>query len=226
MEKYIDFLKKTQLFAGITESEIGAMLGCISYKHTPYAAGQTVLLEGDILTSVGIVASGSVHIVQDDFWGNRSILAHITPGKIFGEVFAFSDGRPLTVSAVAAEESVILFFDFIKMTSVCAQGCSFHNKLIYNLLSIIIDKNAMLTKKLRYLSSRSIREKLLSYLSDESKKHKKSVFQIPFDRQELADYLLADRSALSNELSKLRNEGILRYHKNTFELIRVPEEHS
>jgi CRP-like cAMP-binding protein len=218
MEKYLEFLKKTQLFNNIDETEITSVLKCITYKIIEYTGKQTIYNEGDTVDKIGMVVSGSIHIIQDDFWGNRSIITQITPGKLFGEVFAFSKNRSLTVSVITAEPSEIMFFDFKKIITVCHSACDFHNRLIRNLLDIVAEKNIFITRKLQYLSKRSIREKLLAYLSDECRKQEKQEFTIPFNRQQLADYLIVDRSALSNELSKMFKEGIIDYHRNVFRL--------
>jgi CRP-like cAMP-binding protein len=218
MEKYLKFLKQTQLFDNIKETEIKLALNCISYKVEKYSNKQTIFYEGDIVSKIGMVISGSLHIIQDDFLGNRNIIAQITSGNLFGEVFAFSKNSPINVSVIAAEESEIMFFDFKKIITVCQSACEFHNRLIRNLLNIVAEKNIMIVRKLQYLSKKTIRDKLISYLSDECSKQKKQDFTIPFNRQQLADYLLVDRSALSNELSKMNKEGVINYHKNVFNL--------
>lgn len=216
MNQIREFLKKTQLFAGLQEEEISAVLHCISYTGAQYKAGQTVIHEGDTITSIGLVYKGAVHIVQDDFWGNRSILSRIGPGKLFGEVFALSGSRPANVDVLAVENSEILFFDFKRFLTVCGSACGFHNRLIRNLMNLVLDKNFTITRKLRHISQRTTREKVLAYLSDEYKKNGKEELSIPFDRQQLADYLLVERSALSAELSRMQKDGLVEYHKNHF----------
>ena len=216
MEKYLKFLAKTQLFSNIKETEIKVALNCISYKVEKYSNNQSIFNEGDIISKIGMVISGSLQIIQDDFFGNRSIIMQVSPGNLFGEVFAFSENSPLNVSVIAAEESEIIYFDFKKMITVCQSACGFYNRLIRNLLNIVAQKNIFITRKLQYLSKRTIRDKVITYLSDEYKKQGKQAFTIPFNRQQLADYLLVDRSTLSNELSKMFKEGILDYHKNNF----------
>ncbi|MGI6595076.1 MAG: Crp/Fnr family transcriptional regulator [Christensenellales bacterium] len=218
MEKYLKLLKQSQLFRNVEEKEILSLLKCIAYKIVNYTNKQNVFYEGDTIDKIGIVVNGSVHIVQDDFWGNRSIIAHITPCNLFGEVFAFTKNKSLTVSVITAEPSEIIFFDFKKLITVCHSACDFHNRIIRNLLEIVAEKNIFITRKVQYLSKKTIREKLLFYLSDECKKQGERDFTIPFNRQQLADYLNVDRSALSNELSKMSKEGAIDYHKNVFRL--------
>ncbi len=218
MKKYLEFLKTTELFSGINEEEMSLLLNCISFMSAEYKANQVIIREGDDVNSIGLIYKGTIHIIQDDFWGNRSIIARITPGLLFGEVFAFSKNRHSNIDAIAVENCEVLFFNFEKIITVCGTSCQFHNRLIHNLLSIVADKNFMMTRKLQHLSQRTTREKILSYLSDEYKKSGKAEFCIPFNRQQLADYLLVERSALSNEMSKMRKEGIIDFNKNLFKL--------
>lgn len=223
MNKYLEFLSGTGLFTNIKDYEMSAVLNCITYSSMQYKAGQLIFKEGDHIRSFGMVYMGAVHIVQEDFWGNRSIISHIGPGKLFGEVFAFSEHRPLNVNVLAVENSEILFFDFKRFVTVCTSACEFHNRLIRNLMALIADKNFLITRKLQHVSQRSTREKVIAYLSDEYKKVGKKDFFIPFNRQQLADYLLVERSALSFELSKMQKEGIIAYNKNRFILNDKPQ---
>jgi CRP-like cAMP-binding protein len=164
--------------------------------------------------------SGQVQIVLEDFYGNRSILAQIGKGNLFGESFAFAENESLPVFVIAAAESKLLFLDCRRLASPCANSCAYHRQLIQNMLKILALKNISLTQKIELVSKKTIREKLLAYLSAEAQKAGKSSFSIPFDRQGLADYLSVDRSAMSAVLSKLRNEGIINFNKNKFELLK------
>jgi CRP-like cAMP-binding protein len=219
MKKYLDVLKAIDLFKGIEEADLQALLTCLGAKTFQYKKDQTVFFSGDHIEQFGIVLSGQVQIVQYDYYGNRSILAKIGPGKLFGESFAYAEIEKLPISVVAASESELLFIDCYKLTMPCSQSCAFHNRLIQNLLKIVAMKNIALTQKINITSKRTTREKLLAYLSMEAKKAGSSRFTIPFNRQELADYLAVERSAMSAELSKLRNDGVLIFHKNQFELL-------
>lgn len=219
MKNYLNVLKTVDLFKNIEESDMLPLLSCLSAKETHYEKGQTVLFSGEAIKRFGIVLSGQVQIVQDDYYGNRSILAHIGAGNLFGESFACAEIEMLPVSVVATAESEILFIDCRRLAVPCANACGFHSRLIQNLLNIVAMKNIMLTQKNEFISKRTTREKLLAYLSAEARKGGSSLFYIPFNRQELADYLSVERSAMSAELSKLRDDGILRFHKNQFELL-------
>lgn len=209
-------LEKSFLFQGIATDDITAVLSCLSAKSISYPKGSFIFRSGETNDSVGLVLTGCVHIIKEDFWGNRTILMEASAGKLFGETYATLPNLPLEVSVVAVEPSTILFLNINKIMTLCSNTCSFHAKLIQNLLFIFAQKNLLLTQKMEHTSKRSTREKLLSYLSGESIKNSCSSFEIPFNRQQLADYLSVDRSAMSNELSKLQDEGVLEYRKNWF----------
>lgn len=219
MEKYLDVLKSVDLFRGIEEFDLQPLLSCLSAKEAHYEKGQTVFFSGETIERFGIVLLGQVQIVQDDYYGNRSILANIGTGNLFGESFACAEIKTLPVSVVATTESELLFIDCQRLAVPCAKACGFHGRLIQNMLNIVSMKNIMLTQKNEFTSKRTTREKLLAYLSVEAKKVGSNCFCIPFNRQELADYLSVERSAMSAELSKLRDDGFLRFHKNQFELL-------
>lgn len=211
-------LKNTALFQGIEPNEMEPLLHCMSATQKSYAKGDTIYRIGEPIRSVGLVTSGLIHLVKDDFWGNRSILAEVACGELFGETYACVPSEPLGVSVIATKPTEVLFLDIRKILTVCSSACGFHTRLIHNLLSVLAQKNLLLTKKMEHITKRNTREKLLSYLSSESLKKGSSIFEIPFNRQQLAEYLSVDRSAMSNELSKLREEGILEFHKNKFQL--------
>ncbi|WP_010243215.1 Crp/Fnr family transcriptional regulator [Acetivibrio cellulolyticus] len=221
MEKTLDILKKSPLFSGIAENNLSPMLNCLSIRKAVYAKDAYILSAESPVTDVGIVLSGSVNVIKEDFWGNRAILAKMKSGEIFAEAFSFALVRKLPVSVVAAEKVEILFVDFKKITTTCPSACDFHTQLIQNILKLLAQKNIMLTQKLEHIVKRTTREKLLSYLSEQAKQAGGNSFSIPFNRQELADYLSVDRSAMSNELCKLRDEGILEFSKNHFVLTKV-----
>lgn len=219
MKNFLAALKTVNLFSGINESELQPLLSCLSAKVTHYEKGNNVFSSGESIEYFGIVLSGEVLVVQDDYYGNRSILDKIGAGNQFGESFACAEIKKIPVSVITTTESDLLFIDYRKLTVPCTKACTFHNKLVQNLLNIISLKNIALTQKIEFTSKRTTREKLLAYLSTEAKKAGSSRFSIPFNRQELADYLAVERSAMSAELSKLRDDGLLTFHKNQFELL-------
>ena len=218
MVQNIEVLKSSSLFHNMGQNDIFSMLECLSAKEMHFNKGEFVFHYGEIINHVGLVLTGSVHIIKEDFWGNRTILTNILPSNLLGETYACVPAAALEVSAIAAIDCDMLLLDVHKMLSPCTNSCNFHVALIHNFLTDLAAKNLMLTKKIEHMSKRSTREKLLSYLSTESLKTKCSSFDIAFDRQQLADYLSVDRSAMSNELCKLRAEGFLSFHKNHFTL--------
>lgn len=219
MERYISMLAKTKLFSGITEKEITAMMDCLSSFIRGYEKGDCIFQRGSRITSVAMLLEGVVHIQKEDYWGNLSILSEIVEGEIFGEVYACLDGEKMQNNAVAVKPSTVLFLDINRVLTTCPSACDFHSRLIQNLISIMAQKNLMLTRKITHMSQRTTREKLLSYLSEQSMKAGSSVFDIPFNRQQMADYLSVDRSAMSGELCRMRDEGILKFNRNHFELL-------
>ena len=212
-------LVKTALFRGLTEDEAEGVLGCLSARAVSYRKGEFVFRMGDFITSVGMVLDGSVQIIHEDAWGGCQVLARMGQGQLFGESYACAAGEPLMVSVIALEDSQILFLDVKKMLTVCSSACQFHSRLIQNLLSVMAARNLMLTAKIDHMGRRTIREKVLSYLSWQSEKQGSRNFEIPFNRQQLADYLAVDRSALSAELSKMQREGLIRYSRSHFNLL-------
>ncbi|SFR88247.1 Crp/Fnr family transcriptional regulator [Anaeromicropila populeti] len=219
MTEYIEVLKEMELFQGISNSQIPTLLSCLSIGVRSYKKGETIFHNHEKLHHIGIMLSGDAQVIQDDFFGNRNIMANLEAGNLFGESFAFSLIPITTINVLATSDCRILFIDSQKLSAPCRTGCDFHLLLIRNMLHIVSMKNILLTEKIELLSRRSLREKLLSYLSTASAKMGNTSFTIPFNRQELADYLCVDRSALSAELSKLKKEGILNYRKNYFELL-------
>lgn len=209
---------QSRLFDGIGPDELASLLRCLSATTRHYAKGRFVLRAGDVTTQVGEVISGRVHVVKEDFWGNRTILSELEVGGLFGETYAAMPSEPLEVSVIAAERSEVLFLDVRRILTTCSSACAFHTRLIRNLLDVSAQKNLMLTRKLECMAQRTTREKLLSYLSAESQRQGSSSFEIPFDRQQLADYLCVDRSAMSSELGRLRDEGTLRFERSKFTL--------
>ena len=218
MKEYLQVIRNSPLFQGLQDDQILSVLNCLSAKQHVYEKGEYVLAVGQHVDAFGFVLAGGVLVVQDDFWGNRNIIASIGEGEIFAESYACTAGVPLGVSVEAREHTAVLYLNVRRVLTTCSTACDYHNTLIRNLVAMLAAKNLRMNEKLQYVTQRSTREKLLSFLSAESRRGKGSTFQIPFNRQQLADYLSVDRSAMSNELCKLRDEGILAFEKNRFEL--------
>ena len=219
MKKYLKILKNTAMFSGISEEEIGSMLSCLGARLITYKKGEYVFRQGDEIGNITLLVEGSLLVQQDDYWGNRSILGKIEVGDLFGEAYIAKTGGPILNDVVAQTDSAVIFFDVLRVMTTCSAACSFHSAVIKNLLFAVAEKNRTLVRKLSHISKRSTREKLISYLSDEAKKQKSSEIVIPFSRQQLADFLSVDRSAMSKELSKMRDEGLIRFKKNRFSLL-------
>ncbi len=219
MKRYVSVLKNTQLFAGVGEEEIETMLNCLGATLHEYKKGEYVFRAGEHIHNLTVLVKGNLHIQKDDYWGNRAILGSVAVGEMFGEAYVSPDSGTLLNDVVAVEDSSVMFFDIHRILSVCPSACKFHSLTVKNLFFAISEKNRKLVAKLGHISNRTTREKLLSYLSDEAKRNKSASFSIPFNRQQLADFLSVDRSAMSNELSKMRNEGLIQFNKNHFILL-------
>lgn len=216
MEKYIPILKNSPLFAGIDQVELGEMLQCLQARTAHYSKGDYILHTGDPVESLGVLLAGKVLVIHEDFWGSRNLMASLSPGQCFAETFACIPQTPLNVSVVAESPSTILFLNVQRILAVCPETCAHHTRMVRNLLAEMAQKNIAFSQKLTHLGQRSTRAKLLSYLSAESQRQGSVEFDIPFNRQQLADYLFVERSGLSQELSKMRDEGLIEFHKNHF----------
>lgn len=218
MKEYLSILGKCSLFNGIAEDEYAAMLPCLGAQVKKYQKNEYIFSEGNAARFVGIVLSGQVQIIKQDFYGNRTIVASIAPAELFGESFACAGVEAIPVSAVASENTTVMLIDCRRITQSCSNACSFHSRMILNLLHVMAAKNLIFNQKIEILSKRTTQEKLMTYLLDQAKRAGSNSFTIPFDRQALADFLGVERSALSAEISKLRKEGKLISEKSQFTL--------
>ncbi|MDR0596474.1 MAG: Crp/Fnr family transcriptional regulator, partial [Clostridiales Family XIII bacterium] len=220
MKNIFPAISSSPLFTGISGGDAGAMLDCLGATLVKYKKGATIYFEGDTVTEIGIVVSGKLHLSKSDIWGNHSIVTEVTPPGMFAEAVVCGGGGRIAVNVAAKEKSEVLFINYKKIITTCGASCGFHSKLIRNMIDILARKNMQLTTKLEHLTKRTIRGKLLSYLGDVARQESSRAFDIPYNRQELADYLSVERSALSAEMSKLRADGIMDYRKNHFTLLR------
>lgn len=195
------------------------MLGCLGAKVDFFDKKYTVFAEGSPAKYIGIVLSGSVQVIQVDYYGNRSILSVMREGEVFAEAFACAETREIPVSVIADEPSEIMLIDCSHILHTCHNNCGFHQQLIFNLMRDLAVKTLMFHQRIEITSKRTTREKLLAYLTAQAKRAGSNSFDIDFDRQELADYLEVERSGLSAEISKMRKEGIIENQKNHFELL-------
>lgn len=216
MKKYLHLLKVSKLFAGINENEMENVLRCLSAVKRNYRKSEYIFRAGEPISSVALLLEGSVHIQREDYWGNLSILNKVSTGEVFGEAYAVSGSCAILNNVIAVENSTVLFLDFNRIFAVSAFDDSCRSVLIQNFFALLAEKNRMLAQKLGHMSQRTTREKLLSYLSEQSMKAGDPSFDIPFNRQQLADFLSVDRSAMSNELCKMRDDGLLCFNRNHF----------
>ena len=207
------------LFDGIRPEERGAMLACIGYHITQFRKGEMVAFEAEHIKHIGIVLSGAVDMIKEDLWGNKTMLVRTGKDEIFGETFACGGDNLSVVSFLVSEDARILFLPFDRVMHSCTMACRFHHQLIENMVRIIAAKNRDLMRKVEVVSKRTIREKLLAYLSIQAQGQGARYIEIPLGRGELAEYLCVDRSALPRELANMKNEGILDYDKNCFKLL-------
>lgn len=211
----MSFISKTALFRGCSEKDIQNMSKHLDFRTNRYRKGHVIFGMGSIVTDIGLVLSGNVRIEHTDLWGNKSILSIISAGGVFAESYACLPNEPMMVDAVANEDCDILFISVPRLFTSCSL-CDSQNKVIQNLVMISAGKNLQLSRRSLHTSPKTIRGRLSSYFSQQVSAQGSNKIVIPFDRQQLADYLNLDRSALSKELGKMRNDGLIEYNKNTF----------
>ncbi len=218
MKKLLSVLRSSQLFSGVSENELTDILSCLDTKKEDFPKDAFILQAGDTVDSIGIVLSGSALIIQEDIWGNRNIISKIGSGQTFAAAYACAPGSQLNVSVIAETPVTALFLNVKRILTVCPSACSHHSRIIRNLLGELAEKNLRSNEKLTHMGQRTTRSKIMSYLSAEAQRLGSYEFDIPFSRQQLADYLGVERSGLSSELGKMKNDGLLDCHKNHFVL--------
>ena len=218
MKKYIPILRNTQLFSGTSDEDIEAMLGCLQAKLCAYKKGEYVLREGERIERLMMLVKGELHIQRDDYWGNRSIISMVGVGEMFGEAYAAVPNEPLMVDVVAAENTAILFLNLAKMLTTCTHACPHHARISASVTAIIARQSLDLSRRILHVAPKTIRGKVLAYLSDVAERTGENEFDIPFDRQQLAGYLGVDRSALSAELSRMQKAGLIETRRSHFVL--------
>ncbi len=217
-EQSLEALQACTLFEGMSKEETFKLLHCLAAAEKTCRKGEVIFASGISPQHIGVVLQGQLHVEQNDYWGNRAILAQLGRGDLFGEAFCFAGTKKLPVDVVVVKAGKILLIDHTKITNQCQNACVFHAGLIQNMLRVLAQKNVALTGKVETVTQRTTKNKLLAYLSAEARRQGGQTFTIPFNRQELADYLSVDRSAMSAELSKMQKEGLLTFYKNVFTL--------
>ena len=215
----VSLLQRNAMFENVSREEIEKMCTCLDARERVITKDSFVFRAGDSIRFVYLILSGNMHIIDEDFWGNRSIVETMGENILFGEAYALYSGTKYLISVIASEDSTILEIEPKRLFETCANRCSCHGVVIRNVAGILAEKIVRLTEKLGHIAQRTMREKILSYLSKCARLEQSNAFYIPYSRQQLADYLCVERSALSHELSKLRDLKIIRYHRNYFELL-------
>ena len=213
-----EFLATTQLFRESSPQEIEAMLGCLAARERRYKAGARIHRMGDVIATTGVVLEGSVRIESVDRWGNVSVLGVKKSGEMFGEAYAAVPNEPLMVDVVAAEDTAVLFLNLTKMLTTCTHACPYHARISACVTAIIARQSLDLSRRILHVAPKTIRGKVLAYLSDVAERTGENEFDIPFDRQQLTDYLGVDRSALSAELSRMQKAGLIETRRSHFVL--------
>ena len=218
MEEFLSTIQSAPLFSGVSEAELTAMLACLKAEKKDFPKEAFVLRAGDTAESIGLVLTGTVLVIQEDIWGNRNILSKAGLGQTFAAAYACAPGSRLNVSVVAETPVTVLFLNVKRILTVCPSACSYHSRIIRNLLGELAGKNLQFSEKLTHVGQRSTRSKIMSYLSAEALRLGTYELDIPFSRQQLADYLGVERSGLSQELGKMKKDGLLDYRKSHFVL--------
>lgn len=216
MKKYYHKIKNSPIFFGMTDNELDRMLECFKGYIKNYEEGDMIIRQGDIITKIYLILEGKVNIEKDTYWGRRMIIQQLSANNNIGLALVASKNVESNINAICATDTTILILNYEKCSTMCQNACCHHSALIRNLFKILSKENIELIEKIENISQKTIRDKLLTYLSNESLKNKSSSFEIQFNRQELADYLNIDRSAMSFEMSKLKQEGFIDYNKNKF----------
>lgn len=218
MEEFLSTIRSAPLFSGVSEAELTAMLACLKAEKKDFPKEAFVLRAGDTAESIGLVLTGTVLVIQEDIWGNRNILSKAGLGQTFAAAYACAPGSRLNVSVVAETPVTVLFLNVKRILTVCPSACSYHSRIIRNLLGELAGKNLQFSEKLTHVGQRSTRSKIMSYLSAEAQRLGTYELDIPFSRQQLADYLGVEHSGLSQELGKMKKDGLLDYRKSHFVL--------
>ena len=216
--QYIEEIKKARLFMGIEDKDIGEMLKCLDAKIAMFKKSEYIFSSGDYVKNVGIVLSGNINIMKEDVDGEAFLLTQLGVSDHFAESICCANINASPVSVLAVTDVVVMLLDFSRIINTCTNACAFHSKLIENMIQLVAQKNLYLQERIDYLCKKSIRKKLMTYLKSTSK-GSQNTFAIPYNREELANYLSVDRSALSRELAKLKDENIIDYWKNKFKVL-------
>jgi len=216
MEKYYNQIKNSPLFYGLNENELATILKCFNARIKNYSPSEIIVRQGELISNIYLILDGAINIEKDSYWGRRIIITQLGVNDNIALSFVASKNIESSIDAIATTNATLLVLSYSKCTSMCQNACDKHRLLINNLFQILSKENIELLRKIENISQKSIRDKLLTFLSNEAKKNKSNIFEISFNRQDLADYLNIDRSAMSFEMSKMQKEGLIKFEKNKF----------
>ncbi|MDD3416339.1 MAG: Crp/Fnr family transcriptional regulator [Lachnospiraceae bacterium] len=220
VQDYINEMENIPLFKGISNTELLTILACLNSYIKEYKKDEYVFLDNDEIKTIGVILSGRVQMIREDLWGNKAVIVNMSSSELFGETFACGSNASAKVSFVSVEKTIILLLPFNRVMHSCSMSCVFHHRLIENMVTLIADKNAMLLDKIDVMSKKSLREKISAYLTIQAEKSESKSFDIAMGRLELAEYLHADRSALSRELNAMSDDGLISFDKKSFQILK------
>lgn len=218
VKEELSVLQSSALFQGIDAADCEKILNCLSTGTKRYAKNEIILLAGEPVASLGVIVSGRVQIIKEDLLGSRSIVAELSTGEIFGEALALAQVKQSPVTVLASSECQVVRLSAERILSPCPTLCDHHTTLLRNMMRLLAEKNVVLNRKMDILSQKTTRDKVQAYLSQQARRQNTLDPVIPFSREELADFLCVNRSALSKELGRMQEEGLIRFTKNRFSL--------
>jgi CRP-like cAMP-binding protein len=216
--QYVEVLSNTMLFRGIDSEDLGAMFNCLKPQIHNYNKNAYIAVSGERFNGIGIMLKGQASVIQDNAAGNRIMMLILKQGDMFGEMAAFSSKQEWPANVQSQEACTVMFFDANKLIGSCEKACLWHKAIIQNMLTIISEKALMLNRKVEYLSIKSMRGKISSFLLEQYKKTGKMTFMLAMKRNEMADFLNVSRPSMSRELCRLRDEGIIDFHLSSMRI--------
>lgn len=220
MKDHLNEYSQIPLFAGISSEDLLSVFKCLGSYIKSYKKGEIILLSEETVTCVGVILEGSVKMIKEDLWGNKTILASMEEKALFGELFACGNTMAATVTFLAGKDAKILYLPFDRVMRSCSNSCLFHHRLIENMVTLIADKSVKLMEKLEITTKKSLREKIICFLTIQAQRNNSRYFTVAMGRVELSEYLCADRSALTRELNVMKSEGLIDFDKNTFKILK------
>jgi len=218
---WLDVLEKMPLFQGISREDLTLLIGCINPRTVAYAPRETVAVAGDDFTGIGVVLRGCVTVSRDNAAGERVILSLLGQGDMFGEMAAFSGKNTWPASVTAKENSIILSLPPDMIISGCTKACPRHRRMTQNMLGILTQKALRLNEKVGYLTIKSLRARISTYLLEQRKEAGSDTFVLPMKRHELADFLNVSRPSLSREMGRMKDEGLIDYYRSSVRTLDV-----